>query len=38
LCVGFNIGNQAKGIIFVAKPDNIKVISKESLIIAKRVE
>ena len=27
ICVGFNIGNMAKGILFVEKPDNIKVIS-----------
>jgi hypothetical protein len=27
LCVGFNIGNLAKGIIYAGRPDNIKVIS-----------
>ena len=38
ICVGFNRGNLAKGISFVEKPDNIKVNSSESLIVAKRFE
>ena len=28
----------SKGIMFVGKPDNIKVISKESVIVAKKFE
>ena len=31
ICVGFNVGNFNKGIIFVDYPDNIKAISKESI-------
>ena len=38
VCVGFNKGNVNKGIIFVDYPDKIKVISKESLEAAKRME
>lgn len=38
ICVGFNRGNMSKGIIFVDKPDNIRVNSKESLIVGKTFE
>lgn len=38
LCIGFNVGNQSKGIIFAGRPDNIKVISNESKIVAKIME
>lgn len=38
VCVGFNRGNLAKGIQFVEKPDNIRVNSAESLIVAKQFE
>lgn len=38
VCVGFNRGNLAKGISFVEKPDNIKVNSVESIIVAKQFE
>jgi hypothetical protein len=38
ICIGFNQGNMSKGIMFVGKPDNIKVISKESVIVAKKFE
>lgn len=38
ICVGFNRGNSYKGINFVEKPDDIKVNSDESLIIAKIFE
>lgn len=33
VCIGFNIGNLAKGIIFTEPPEDVKVISKESLIV-----
>jgi len=36
VCVGFNVGNQSKGINFVDKPDEINVNSKESLAAAKK--
>ena len=35
ICVGFNKGNMAKGIMYVDEPDDIKVCSKESIIVAK---
>ena len=35
VCVGFNRGNLAKGIQFVEKPDNIRVNSQDSLIVAR---
>lgn len=35
VCVGFNRGNLGKGISFVEKPDNIKVNSAESIMVAK---
>jgi len=38
ICVGFNLGNMAKGIVFVDEPDTIKVISKESIYVAKEME
>ena len=38
ICVGFNLGNMAKGILFVEEPDKIKVISPESLSVAKQME
>ena len=38
ICVGFNRGNLAKGISFVESPENIKVNSAESLIVAKKFE
>lgn len=38
ICVGFNRGNMSKGIIFVDKPDNIRVNSAESLEAAKKFE
>lgn len=38
LCVGFTKGNLSKGLMTVDYPDNIKAISKESLIVAKMVE
>ena len=38
MCVGFNVGNLAKGIIYAGRPDNIKVISKESKIVASIME
>ena len=38
ICAGFNVGNISKGVIYVDKPDNIKVISEESLYVAKKVE
>ena len=36
--VGFNRGNLAKGISFVEKPDNIRVNSSESILVAKQFE
>ena len=38
ICVGFNIGNMSKGILFVEQPDNILTISKESISVAKVME
>lgn len=38
ICVGFNLGHMAKGILYVEKPDSIKVISRESVQAAKRLE
>lgn len=38
ICVGFNKGNLNKGIIYVDYPDNIKVISEESILAAKTLE
>ena len=38
ICVGFNRGNLGKGISFVEKPDNIRVISAESIRVAKQFE
>lgn len=38
ICVGFNQGNLAKGILYVDIPDNIKVISAESIQVAKELE
>lgn len=36
--MGFNIGNISKGILFVEEPDQIKVISQESIQVAKKFE
>jgi tRNA/tmRNA/rRNA uracil-C5-methylase (TrmA/RlmC/RlmD family) len=38
VCVGFNRGNLSKGITFVDKPDDIRVNSKESLIMSHRFQ
>ena len=38
ICVGFNKGNLVKGFSFVESPDNIKVNSAESIIVAKKFE
>lgn len=38
ICVGFNNGNLSKGIIYVDKPDNIKVNSQESLLAGRAFE
>ena len=38
ICVGFNRGNLGKGISFVEKPDNIRVISPESIRVAHQFE
>ena len=38
VCVGFNLGNISKGILFVEIPDKIKVISQESIQVAKKME
>ena len=38
ICVGFNRGNLSKGIIFVDKPDKIKVNPPEALMAAKLFE
>jgi len=38
ICVGFNRGNMSKGLIFVDKPDTIRVNSKESIQVAKQFE
>ena len=38
ICIGFNKGNISKGIIYVDYPDNIKAISKESIMAAKILE
>jgi hypothetical protein len=38
ICVGFNKGVINRGIMYVDFPDNIKVISKESIMVAKIVE
>lgn len=38
ICVGFNQGNMSKGIMFVGKPDGVKVISQLSIKVAKIIE
>jgi tRNA/tmRNA/rRNA uracil-C5-methylase (TrmA/RlmC/RlmD family) len=38
ICVGFNRGNLSKGITFVDIPDDIRVNSKESIIVCKRFQ
>jgi tRNA (uracil-5-)-methyltransferase len=38
ICVGFNRGNAFKGIVFVERPDAIRVNSDESLAVAKIFE
>jgi hypothetical protein len=38
ICVGFNQGNMSKGIMFVGKPDKVKVISELSKQVAKKLE
>ena len=38
ICVGFNRGNLGKGISFVERPDNVRVISAQSVQVAKSFE
>lgn len=38
VCIGFNIGNLAKGIIYTESPEGVKVISKESLIVRNKAQ
>ena len=37
ICIGFNVGNLSKGVLFVEEPDQIKVNSKESLLVKDKV-
>jgi hypothetical protein len=38
ICVGFNAGNMAQGILYVDSPDNINVIPDRSIKVAKIFE
>ena len=38
VCIGFNIGNLSKGIIYTESPEDVKVISKESLIVRDKAQ